>query len=455
MEACQRCAICLDACPVYGVDPGFPGPKALVAWWRRQAPGQVPSYMAVAGCNGCRRCQIACPAGVPVADLIQSWKLRARVPTLTRSGRGWFLARGASWGRWVGPLAKVINWMGKRRLGRRALAWGLGISWDQPLPQFSSTPETAAGWARTAASRPTVAAPEAGQLEWPDRRSKPMPALPPAVAVFVGCFYRYCQPQALQALKRLLGEWGCRVYLLDRACCGLPALANGEEQPATRWAQKNLRDWDQWASQLRLPKVPLLTLCPSCALVLKEVYPNLIPGASALSLSRSVVDASQFILSHWAAGGGKQPQPDQPFQLPDTAGQLQGPQVTGQPQPRELSGWPHLRVAYHLPCHLAAQAIGAPGLELLRRTGDLDIVPLKDSCCGAAGTHALKQEHYRTSQAVARPLLKSLAASQAQLVVSECGMCQVQLSGHTGLPAAHPIELLVGLKHPGGKLLRR
>ncbi|MBC7341070.1 MAG: anaerobic glycerol-3-phosphate dehydrogenase subunit C [Clostridia bacterium] len=427
LEACLRCAICLDACPVYGIDPTFPGPKSLVAWWRRHPSYQVPPYSALAGCNGCRRCQIACPAGVPVADLIQSWRPKAKLPSLMLSLRKWFLARGSSWGRWAALLARVVNWLGRRHLVRKALAWGLGISPDQPLPRFSSRPETTFGWVRVAAAQPASAGPEPGHLDRPGQLSSFTPTLPQVVAVFLGCFYRYCRPQAFQALKRLLSGWGCQLYLLDSACCGLPALANGDSRQATRWAGSNLRHFEQLLTLLPSPSLgralhpdlPVLALCPSCALVLKEVYPSLVPGPAAFSLSRSVVDACQFVLENSVTGGQRSPRP------------------------------PGLPVAYHLPCHLAAQGIGAPGLELLRRVVGLNIVPLADSCCGAAGTYALKQERYPASRRIARSLVESLAASNARLVATECGMCQVQLWGHTGISAVHPIELL---KQSEGKL---
>src|SRR5690606_36470891 len=50
-------------------------------------------------------------------------------------------------------------------------------------------------------------------------------------------------------------------------------------------------------------------------------------------------------------------------------------------------------VGYHLPCHMRALQVGAPGENLLRLVPGLIIERTENSCSGMAGTFGLKREH--------------------------------------------------------------
>ena len=53
-----------------------------------------------------------------------------------------------------------------------------------------------------------------------------------------------------------------------------------------------------------------------------------------------------------------------------------------------------LRIAYHQPCHLKAQQIGNPGLELLDEIPGVQVIDLAAGCCGTAGTFGMKTGTY-------------------------------------------------------------
>jgi glycerol-3-phosphate dehydrogenase subunit C len=99
-------------------------------------------------------------------------------------------------------------------------------------------------------------------------------------------------------------------------------------------------------------------------------------------------------------------------------------------------------VAYHQPCHLKAQQVGNPALELLRDIPGLEVIDLAAGCCGMAGTFGMKASSYDFSMLTGAPLFERIAAVDADLVASECSTCRLQIGEATGMRTVHPAMLL-------------
>lgn len=64
-EHCIRCTICVESCPVFRVQPEFPGPKQAGPDAQRFRIGREKSIDDwVLLCSQCKRCEMACPCGV-------------------------------------------------------------------------------------------------------------------------------------------------------------------------------------------------------------------------------------------------------------------------------------------------------------------------------------------------------------------------------------------------------
>ncbi len=100
------------------------------------------------------------------------------------------------------------------------------------------------------------------------------------------------------------------------------------------------------------------------------------------------------------------------------------------------------RVAYHQPCHLKAQGVGNPGVELLRELPGVEVIDLAAGCCGMAGTFGMKKDTYDLSMLTGAPLFERIAAVGPDLVASECSTCRLQIAEATSLQAVHPVTLL-------------
>ncbi|MGB9881006.1 MAG: heterodisulfide reductase-related iron-sulfur binding cluster, partial [Anaerolineae bacterium] len=98
--------------------------------------------------------------------------------------------------------------------------------------------------------------------------------------------------------------------------------------------------------------------------------------------------------------------------------------------------------AYHQPCHLKAQNVGSPTLELLQEIPGIEVIDLAAGCCGMAGTFGMKLGTYDFSLQIGEPLFSRVAEVDPDLVVSECSTCRMQLSHATGRTCVHPAVLL-------------
>ena len=58
-----------------------------------------------------------------------------------------------------------------------------------------------------------------------------------------------------------------------------------------------------------------------------------------------------------------------------------------------------------------------------------------------SGTYGFKQEKYEVSMAIGKELFKSIDASQAEMVATECATCQMQIEHGTAVKAIHPVAV--------------
>jgi Fe-S oxidoreductase len=99
------------------------------------------------------------------------------------------------------------------------------------------------------------------------------------------------------------------------------------------------------------------------------------------------------------------------------------------------------RVAYHQPCHLKYQAIGAKSIDLLRLAG-AQVVFIDKGCSGHDGTWAMKKEYFDLAQRVARGLHRGVKESGADVVATDCSFAGLQIRQGTARVTLHPIEVL-------------
>jgi glycerol-3-phosphate dehydrogenase subunit C len=381
LDNCIKCTDCNAACPVMKVLPEFPGPKALgpdLARMRKEGVTCHSPFLEY--CLGCNRCEIACPNQVNVSELIA--RAKTHEPKSGRKAwRDYLLARPALLGKINSVMPRVTNSLLEMGACRNLLSKAMRISSRRTFPKYSSK---AVRSHRNGASRPRA-------------------------IFFQGCFIRYNNPELSQSVVDLLELYGCDVYIASEACCGVPALANGDGSEALNDVRKNVARLSPEAEQ----NIPIITACTSCGHMLKAEYPRLMSddelGAMATKVAQNTYDLAEFLLERKAG--------------------------------RELRAL-KLRLAYHAPCHLKGQGIGRPWLELLRTVPGIEIHEIPAECCGMSGTFGFKEEKYEVSMKIGHELFEGISSYHPDLAVSECGTCRMQIEHGTNLRAVHPAEIL-------------
>lgn len=390
LNNCLKCSICVDNCPVTKVNPAFPGPKQLgVDWLRIAQENGEPANAAVGYCSNCKTCEAVCPSGVLVGTMNQLAK-----SGLPKSGLG---------------LREII-FSDPSKLGRLIHIWPQAGNLATGLSPVKFMMEKIIGISAQA-SMPAYSTRSFSKLL---RKYQPEYSQPSKeVLYFPGCFTQYNKPETGMSLVKILSKLHYKVIVPDFKCCGQPSISNAHFKDTRKFAEENLRILKQHLKK----GMPMLFTCPSCLLTFKEEYQNILGMREFSQFYPAMMDAGQFLLEH----------EDQIKVL------------------LAKKGKPTLNLAYHEPCHLKASGQGTPSLAILKNTAGLNITPLEAGCCGLAGSYGLKAEKHWIAEEIGKNLKDAIAAFHSEAVVTECGMCSVQINHLTGLPVYHPLQLLAEL----------
>lgn len=205
-DRCVQCGLCLPHCPTYRLDrTESESPRGRIAYVKAVAEGRLapspPGDQHLDHCLGCRRCEPACPAGVPYGELL----VAARTAQALRQPPGWR-------SRWAGALLARPRRLGVLIQLYRYFGALLPQAWRPPLP------------------RPPAPVP----------LPAPQDGSGPGVALFSGCVGRSYESGTRAALARLLAGAGLPVSLpADQTCCGAAAAHSGDTGTASRLAVAN------------------------------------------------------------------------------------------------------------------------------------------------------------------------------------------------------------------------
>jgi glycolate oxidase iron-sulfur subunit len=383
ISQCNKCGFCQVACPIFrstGHESGVA--RGRLALLRALIEGRLDWNKELEDplfdCLGCGACTANCFPAVPTSDLV----IKARSEYLEKVDRK--------------PIHKMLfdyllPYPRRLHLAARAVALGKNTG--------VSSLARALGLLR-------VFGRDFAQAEGIIEKLPPLPfrdRIKPGVyegsgekqhiGYFVGCGVDVIQQEAGEATLQLLKKIGKTVTLLNNCCCGLPAHSYGDLAAARKLAAKNLDvlssdDFDV-----------IVTDCSSCASFLKK-YPDIFAGderqAQAKNIASRFRDVVELI-----------------FLNDNLAAKKQAPVV----------------VTYHDPCHASrGQKITKEPREILKKIQGVEYreLPEADWCCGGAGSYALS--HYDLSQRVLDRKMENLKKTDADLLVTSCPACMIQLS---------------------------
>jgi glycerol-3-phosphate dehydrogenase subunit C len=394
-EICHGCRLCFKYCDSFpnlfsAIDEKHDGNV------RQLTAADIEKVMDA--CFQCKLCEVQCPytdrdghefkLDFPrlvqrhVAQRARREGLKLRDRVLGRPDAAGALAR-AGFG-----LANVAN---RVRIHRIFLEKVLGVHRDKLLPDFAST--TFEKWAARSGKIQSQAGGE--------------------VVLFQTCYVQNNEPQigrdTVEVLERNSIDVRCAAGL---QCCGMPAWERGDLETLRAQAKKNIEILLPFAES----GVKIVAINPTCSMMMRREHPTLVANEdrpAARKIAAAVMDPSEFLWS-----------------------------IRNEPRfNTNFRSSPGLRVAYHAPCHLRAQAIGFKGRDLLRKIPGVSPSTVME-CCGHDGTYAMTTEGFEPSARIGKKAFDGMKEGAAEIWATDCPLAALQFQQHAGVRPMHPMSIL-------------
>lgn len=367
------------------VNPLYPGPK--------QAGPDELRYLikdsaffdnALKYCLNCKRCEVACPSGVKVGDIVARAKIK--YGHSQHKMRDLMLSSTDLVGGMATTFAPIVNLALSLGITKNVLDSTLGVSAHASMPKYAS--KRFEQWFKK------VKAHQEGYSRF--------------VEYFHGCYVNYNYPQLGQDFVTLMNACGYGVHILEKQkCCGVALIANGFASQATSAAKTNL-------ASIRKASQPVLTTSSSCTLTIKEEY------STILDQDTSDIQSKVQMAVKWLYDRIERGEVRLAFR-------------------KDFK----MKAAYHTPCHLQKLGNQIYSIALLRMIPGLDLKVLEQKCCGISGTFGFKKENYAISQKIGSQLYERIYAANPEVVITDCETCKWQIEGACGIPVFNPISILV------------
>ncbi len=390
LDRCTKCGFCMSACPVYKeerVESSVARGKIMLI--RALLDGSLPLTDEMAAqlnrCTLCGTCAQNCPAGTSVPAVMAA----ARADKVTRKGVPF-------------PYNLIFRWLLPRRrlfgYTLRFASWFQGIF----LPKTEGTVRHLSFFLSALGKGRHIPQIAPKFL----RQSIPEINRPPAgvpvkykVGYFTGCMTDFVFPELGKKIVAFLTKNGVEVRVpQSQGCCGAPVfLGAGDFATGRRFADANVKAFKDVEY--------IVTDCATCASAMKDYVKFLADTEERRKdyqeFGTKIKDITEFLVDV--------------LQLPPSAYHVAA----------EFKG---KTVTWHEPCHLGRYlGVKEPPRRILKSLKDINYVEMADAdrCCGMAGTFSIY--YYELSQKIAARKVADIAATNADVVVTDCPGCEVQL----------------------------
>ena len=384
-QDCLKCNICAEVCPMMEANPLYPGPKqAGPDELRYRIKDSAFFDNALKYCLNCKRCEVACPSGVKVGDIVARAKIK--YGHSQHKMRDLMLSSTDLVGGMATTFAPIVNLALSLDITKSVLDSTFGVSAHASMPKYAS--KRFEQWFKK------VKAHQEGYSRF--------------VEYFHGCYVNYNYPQLGQDFVTLMNACGYGVHILEKQkCCGVALIANGFASQATSAAKTNL-------ASIRKASQPVLTTSSSCTLTIKEEY------STILDQDTSDIQSKVQMAVKWLYDRIERGEVRLAFR-------------------KDFK----MKAAYHTPCHLQKLGNQIYSIAVLRMIPGLDLKVLEQKCCGISGTFGFKKENYAISQKIGSQLYERIYAANPEVVITDCETCKWQIEGACGIPVFNPISILV------------
>ncbi len=388
LEQCLKCSICTAYCPVSAVTPEYPGPKHSGPDQERYRLKDEKFFdTALKMCLNCKRCEVSCPSGVRIADIIQSARIKytKKRPIL----RDVMLANTDFVGTMANMVAPIVNVTLGLKPVKAVLHGVMGIDKHRTFPAY--TRQKFETWfKRNAAAK--------------------QDSFKHHVSYFHGCYVNYNFPQLGKDFVKIMNAIGYGVHLLEKEkCCGVALMANGLYGQAKKQGKINL---DSIRKSFKQENRVVLTTSSTCTFTMRDEYKHLLKLEND-DLLKGISLATRFIYKLINSGKVK---------------------VAFRKDFK-------MSAAYHSACHMEKMGWVIYSTELLKLIPGMNLIMLNSQCCGIAGTYGFKRENYERSQKIGSGLFEQIKALNPDYVTTDCETCKWQIEMATPYKVLNPISI--------------
>jgi len=231
------------------------------------------------------------------------------------------------------------------------------------------------------------------------------------VVLWTGCSAQFNDTEGeLKNSIEVFEKLGYEVIMPEWKCCGIAKITYGNIKETIPDINFNIEILLPYAEK----NIPIVFTSASCGYAFMHEYSQFIKGNDALDkIVKTSYDVYDFLYKEYLNGRF-----ENKFKTVNR------------------------KVVYHEPCHLKSQKNKYGPRDLLRVIPGVELLEIKDSCCGIAGTFGMKKENFDLSMKIGSLLFSEIKNTAPEMVLSGCGTCQLQISQGTGEDVFHPIVLI-------------
>ncbi|MEM5766605.1 MAG: (Fe-S)-binding protein [Candidatus Aenigmatarchaeota archaeon] len=209
------------------------------------------------------------------------------------------------------------------------------------------------------------------------------------ILFYPGCMMKFVTKKQNENYKKILKKIGLDFIELKEleVCCGSPVLSAGYLKEAKRLAEKNLKTFKEHSVK------KIITPCPACFRIFSQEYPKLIKGWDLKvehiiqTIAKAIDDGKLKLMKR------------------------------------------KIKVTFHDPCHLGRYCgiYEEPRKIIISKAElkEMGMVREQSLCCGGGG--GVRSNYPELAKEMAKERLKQAEQTRAQILVTSCPLCFVQL----------------------------
>ena len=339
-------------------------------------------------CLNCKACVIDCPSGVDVSKMMM--EVRAR---LAKSRTAKILASNRHMSIFASAFAPISNIFMSLAPVRWIMQILTGIDKRRKMPKFGFS---------TFIKKANKYLAQQPRLENPVDR----------VAYFTDTFANYNDHELGFAVIKFLRFNNIEVIVPKQRPAPLPAVVYGDIKTSKKDLEYNVQSLSEAVRQ----GYEIICSEPSAALCLKEDLRFFVDSDDAKVVSENTFELFDYLKNLI------------------NQNKLNPAKV--------LAGLTDRIFVHHTPCHLIALGGNLASIEVLKQLAGIDVKELDGGCCGIAGTFGMQKKNYDLSIQIGRKLAEKIESSGADVVLTECSTCKMQIEQMAGKRVEHPIKVL-------------